>query len=93
MVYSSTLPIHGSENLLKATRCSHTVALPLNTCFGFFVDTLPQSTVTQWDEAIREAGKGILHSVGKSRKQVEEREGRMRRKIRGQLWERVKGRQ
>lgn len=36
VVHSSPLPIHGSENLLKATRCSHTVALSFNTCFGFF---------------------------------------------------------
>lgn len=77
--------MHGSENLLKATRCSHTVALSLNTCFGFFGALTAPSIVTQWDEAIREAGKGIMHSVGKSRKQVEEsraeREGR--REIKG----------
>ncbi len=56
----------------------------------------PQSLVTERDEAIREAGKGTLHSVGRSRKQVKEsrkeREGRRKRKKTGWLWERVKGR-
>lgn len=51
----------------------------------------PQSLVTERDEAIKEAGKGTLHSVGKSRKQVqenrEERGGRKKRKITGRLWE------
>lgn len=90
----SPLPIHGSKNLLKATRCSHTVTLSLNTCLSFFGACIaPQPLVIEEDEAITEVGKGTLHSVGKSRKQAEESRGRRKKKITGWLWERVKGRQ
>lgn len=59
------MPIHRSENLLKASCFSHTVALSLNACFGFFGPAL--LPVILLDETIREAGKGTLCSVGRNR--------------------------
>lgn len=86
VVCPSALPLHGSENLLRATCCSHAVALSFNTCLGFFgAPRCPQPLVAEQDEAIREAGKGTLHAVGKSRKQVQESGGK-----RGRGWRKRK---
>lgn len=46
----------GQKISLKLSVCSHTIALSLSLCFGFFGGPHgPQSLVTQRDEAIREA--------------------------------------
>lgn len=84
LFYSPPLPAHGSENLLKATRCSHTALLSLRTCLSFFgARAAPSLSLQSGMRQSERRARAPCTVVGKYRKQVEGNEEGGRGEITG----------